>query len=159
MSACSSSCLSYNSGHKICRVQYTDNLVKLPVIYILLALIATAANIASQDAVVRMYTGPFAITLSMLVGTGIGLVIKYVLDKRYIFMFRANDVAHDGRTFFLYSLMGVVTTAIFWSVEIGFDRMFGTDRMRYVGAVLGLGIGYVTKYYLDKRFVFFVPGR
>jgi hypothetical protein len=26
--------------------------------------------------------------------------------------------------------------------------------MKYVGAVLGLAIGYVTKYQLDRRFVF-----
>ncbi|MEL7013152.1 MAG: GtrA family protein, partial [Pseudomonadota bacterium] len=29
-----------------------------------------------------------------------------------------------------------------------------TDLMRELGAVIGLTIGYVTKYQLDKRFVF-----
>lgn len=90
----------------------------------------------------------------MLIGTGIGLVVKYVLDKRYIFMFRARDAAHDTRTFGLYALMGVATTVIFWGFELGFNHVFGSDHMRYVGGVLGLAIGYVTKYYLDKRFVF-----
>jgi putative flippase GtrA len=55
--------------------------------------------------------------------------------------------------------MGLATTAIFWSVEFGFDRIFGTAHMRYVGAVIGLAIGYIVKYYLDKRFVFGSPGR
>ena len=32
---------------------------------------------------------------------------------------------------------------------------FSDDRhMRYVGAVIGLTIGYMTKYQLDRRFVF-----
>jgi putative flippase GtrA len=128
--------------------------VKLTLIYVVLALIATAVNIASQDAVVHIYTGPFAITVSMLVGTALGLVVKYVLDKRYIFMFRAKNAAHDSRTFVLYALMGVITTAIFWGFELGFNSVFGTAYMRYVGAVTGLAIGYLTKYYLDKRFVF-----
>lgn len=138
-------------------LQIRNNYVKLPLTYALLALIATAVNIGSQDAVVRLYSGPFAVTISMLVGTAIGLVVKYILDKRYIFKFKARDTAHDSRTFALYTLMGIATTAIFWGVELGFDRMFGTANMRYVGGVLGLAIGYVTKYYLDKRFVFVAP--
>jgi putative flippase GtrA len=146
--------LGYNTEPRIGKKQQNRTHVKLLFIYVLLALIATAANIGSQDAVVRTYSGPFAVTISMLIGTGVGLVIKYVLDKRYIFKFRANDIAHDSRTFALYSIMGLVTTAIFWSVELGFDYAFGTAHMRYVGALVGLSIGYVTKYYLDKRFVF-----
>ena len=46
------------------------------------------------------------------------------------------------------------TTAIFWGFEYGFWLAFGTARMRYLGGVIGLVIGYVTKYHLDKHFVF-----
>jgi putative flippase GtrA len=128
--------------------------VKLPLTYAFLALVATAVNIGAQDAIVRLYSGPFAVTLSMLIGTGVGLVVKYVLDKRYIFSFRARDAAHDTKTFALYSLMGIATTVIFWGFELSFDYLFGTANMRYLGAILGLAIGYLTKYYLDKRYVF-----
>lgn len=128
--------------------------VKLASRYALLALVATAMNIGSQDLFLRLYHGPFAIGLSMIAGTGIGLVVKYVLDKRYIFGFRARDAAHDGKTFMLYTLMGLATTVIFWGFELGFEYLFADRRMRYLGGVIGLGIGYVTKYYLDKRYVF-----
>jgi putative flippase GtrA len=128
--------------------------VRLSLTYAFLALIATIANIGAQDLVVRLYHGPFAVVISMIVGTGIGLVIKYVLDKRYIFRFRARDAVHDGQTFMLYTLMGLVTTVIFWGFELGFDYVFADKQMRYVGGVIGLAIGYVSKYYLDKRFVF-----
>jgi putative flippase GtrA len=50
--------------------------------------------------------------------------------------------------------MGVVTTVLFWVTEYTFDLWFETKTMRYVGAVIGLGIGYLTKYYLDKKYVF-----
>jgi putative flippase GtrA len=90
----------------------------------------------------------------MIVGTGVGLVVKYVLDKRYIFRFRARDAAHDGKTFFLYTVMGLATTAIFWGFELGFDYLFATKQMRYMGGVLGLAIGYLVKYNLDKHYVF-----
>jgi putative flippase GtrA len=50
--------------------------------------------------------------------------------------------------------MGLVTTAIFWGTETLFWWLWHTDAMRELGAVIGLTIGYVTKYQLDKRFVF-----
>jgi putative flippase GtrA len=128
--------------------------VTLVLTYALLACIATLANIGAQDLLTRLYAGPYAIVLAMIAGTAVGLVVKYVLDKRYIFRFRARDLGHDSRTFALYTLMGLATTAIFWSFELGFEHLFGTRAMRYLGAVLGLAIGYVTKYHLDKRYVF-----
>lgn len=126
----------------------------LPLRYAFLALLATAVNILCQDLSIRLYQGTGAVALATLAGTGVGLVFKYVLDKRYIFHFRATNAAHDGRTFALYLVMGLATTALFWGVEFGFDHLFGNKTMRYVGAALGLAIGYLAKYHLDKRFVF-----
>ena len=131
--------------------------MKLTFTYALLALIATLGNIAAQELSGRLYAGPAAVTLSVLVGTAAGLVLKYVLDKRYIFRFKAQSAAHDGKTFVLYAVMGLVTTVIFWGFEFGFDLLFESKSMRYLGGVIGLGIGYVTKYQLDKRYVFRHP--
>jgi len=128
--------------------------MQLALTYALLALIATAVNIGAQDAAIRIYNGTFGVTLSILIGTAVGLAVKYVLDKRYIFRFRARDAAHDGKTFLLYSIMGLVTTVIFWGFEFGFDSVFQTKDMRYAGGIVGLAIGYLIKYRLDKRFVF-----
>jgi len=90
----------------------------------------------------------------MLVGTGVGLVTKYILDKRYIFIFKAENLAHDGGLFLLYSVMGIVTTALFWIIEYGFHWIFATDLMRYIGGAIGLIMGYLIKYRLDEQFVF-----
>lgn len=128
--------------------------MRLAVTYAILALIATAANIGAQDIVIRGYSGAFDVLLSVSVGTGVGLVVKYILDKRYIFRYRAHNAIHDGQTFALYALMGLATTVIFWGFEFGFDHLFETKEMRYLGGVIGLAIGYLTKYHLDKRFVF-----
>jgi hypothetical protein len=128
--------------------------MKLATIYIILALIASAANIGSQDLIIRNYSGAFAVTVSVAVGTVVGLLIKYVLDKRYIFSFRARDARHDGQTFALYALMGLVTTTIFWGFEFGFHALFDSKELRYLGGAIGLAIGYVLKYRMDKRYVF-----
>ena len=128
--------------------------MKLAAIYALLAAIATATNIGAQAGFLLVYSGAYAIALSIMVGTGIGLIVKYGLDKRYIFRFKAENAAHDSKVFILYASTGVITTAVFWGFELSFHTLFGTDQMRYLGGVIGLAIGYVTKYELDKRFVF-----
>ncbi len=122
--------------------------------YALFAAVATLANLASQDVSIRLYNGTLGLYVSIAVGTLVGLAVKYVLDKKYIFYHKAKNAVDDGRMFVLYTLMGVFTTLIFWASEIGFEFAFGTKTMRYIGATLGLLVGYITKYQLDKRFVF-----
>jgi len=128
--------------------------VTLAVTYTVFAVLATVVNIGTQDLFVRMYDGPFSLVASVGLGTVTGLVVKYVLDKRYIFRFQTTDALHNTRTFMLYSFMGVFTTIIFWGFEFGFNYLFGSKELRYLGGVIGLGIGYVSKYHLDKQFVF-----
>ena len=122
--------------------------------YTIFALLATAANIGAQELAIRLYGGDYAVTLAIMVGTAVGLTVQYVLDRKYIFHFRVESVSHDTRTFVLYTLMGVVTTAIFWGFEFGFYFLFESKSMRYLGGIIGLAIGYWMKYHLDKRFVF-----
>jgi hypothetical protein len=43
---------------------------------------------------------------------------------------------------------------MFWGMELGFEFWFQTRAARYLGAVIGLSIGYAVKYRLDKHFVF-----
>ncbi|MGL4324841.1 MAG: GtrA family protein [Beijerinckiaceae bacterium] len=129
----------------------------LAVTYAILAAVAIVINILAQDIVIRLYTGPMALAASVIAGTGAGLVAKYSLDKKFIFKFVTHSAAHNSKTFLLYALMGVGTTIIFWTFEFGFHAAFGTRGMRYLGGIIGLVIGYVAKYYLDKRFVFRTP--
>ena len=118
------------------------------------AVIATAANLITQALVVWVYSGVYAIELSVLAGTAAGLPIKYVLEKRHIFEFESDSLKHDGKLFFMYSFLGLFTTALFWGVEFTFQWVFGTDLMRYLGGAIGLSLGYIIKHHLDKRFVF-----
>ena len=127
---------------------------KLAIRYSILAAVATLANIAAQEGTLQVYQGFFEIGLSIFVGTAVGLVVKYILDKRYIFRFKAQNRRHDSRIFILYTVMGLLTTVIFWGFEWAFQLLYETKEMRYLGGVIGLTLGYLTKYQLDKRFVF-----
>lgn len=122
--------------------------------YSLFAVIATLSNLLSQDLVVGLIPHSTGLILSILCGTVTGLVVKYWLDKHYIFNVVTRDMKQDGQIFLLYTLMGILTTFIFWGTELAFHFYFETREMRYAGAVLGLTIGYYIKYQLDKRFVF-----
>lgn len=90
----------------------------------------------------------------MIIGTAAGLIIKYVLDKNYIFQYEVKSHSEELQKFSLYSFIGIFTTCIFWITEILFAFIFEHENAKYLGAIIGLSIGYTAKYYLDKMFVF-----
>lgn len=122
--------------------------------YAAFAVIATVANLATQRVVLQFGDTGTLFALAVGAGTIVGLFIKYLLDKRWIFYDLATGIKKHSRKFSLYTAMGVVTTAIFWGMETAFWLIWQTDVMRELGAVIGLTIGYVVKYNLDQRFVF-----
>ena len=127
------------------------------ILYAVFAVIATVINLGVQRLVLAWDRGAAGFALAVFCGTLAGLVVKYALDKRWIFADASTGLKAHGRKFTLYTVMGLVTTAVFWGTETAFWLIWQTDLMREVGAVIGLSIGYVTKYQLDRRFVFATP--
>lgn len=112
------------------------------------------ANIANRHVVLRFGEtgGRFAAALG---GPGIvDLAIIYLLDRRRIFYGVETDVKHYSREFSLYLVLALITTAIFWRTETAFWLIWQTNFTAKLGAVLGLLVGCVVKYDLDRRFVF-----
>ncbi len=122
--------------------------------YILFAVISTLFNLLFQYFSFGIYEGVGSLYIAMFFGTLAGLIVKYVLDKKFIFYHEVENKKDDAKKFALYSLMGVFTTIIFWGTEIAFDTFSQNPNAKYLGAVIGLSIGYVIKYFLDKKFVF-----
>ncbi len=122
--------------------------------YVAFAILATLVNLAAQVCVFTLYQGTGAIYFAIFTGTLTGLIVKYLLDKQFIFEYQSNNMRDDAQKFALYSLMGIFTTLLFWAVELGFDFFIAHDHAKYWGAVVGLSLGYLLKYQLDKRFVF-----
>lgn len=122
--------------------------------YTLFAVISIAINIGTQMFSMQVYSGLYAVEVSIVMGTATGLPLRYFLEKRYIFNFKSKNVVHDGQLFVLYGFLGVFTTAIFWGTEYLFHLIFDNDTMRYLGGLVGLVIGFCVKYQLDKKFVF-----
>ncbi|MBB5399867.1 putative flippase GtrA [Paraburkholderia youngii] len=127
---------------------------RLVIFYAMFAAISIAANIGLQKLSLITYSGAFSVPLSVVVGTGGGLVVKFLLDKLWIFRYQHRDLSHGIQSFLLYTVMGLATTAIFWGFEFGADAIYHSEPARFTGGVIGLVIGYVVKYRLDKKFVF-----
>ncbi|OUX36981.1 MAG: hypothetical protein CBE33_04240 [Candidatus Pelagibacter sp. TMED273] len=122
--------------------------------YFFFSSISIVVNISSQFLINYFILKNEFIYLSILFGTFNGLVLKFFLDKKFIFYFNSKSIYTIQKKFFLYSLTGVATTIFFWSVEILFHFLFSNPNSKYIGGILGLSIGYIIKYYLDKKFVF-----
>jgi putative flippase GtrA len=122
--------------------------------FIIFAVISILFNLLSQYLSFLFYTGFGSLYTAMFTGTLSGLVVKYVLDKKLIFYHVVENKKDDAKKFALYSLMGVFTTIIFWGTEIAFDALSQNPNSKYLGAIIGLSIGYIIKYFLDKKFVF-----
>ncbi|MDQ2092277.1 GtrA family protein [Marimonas arenosa] len=128
------------------------NTLALVFLYAAFAIIATLVNLGAQRVVLALDSDWFF--LAMLAGTAVGLVTKYVLDKRWIFSDALRPARKEVRLFTLYTITGIGTTLVFWGSETAFWLIWQTHEMREVGAVIGLTVGYVLKFNLDRRFVF-----
>ena len=96
--------------------------MKLVLSYALLALIATVANIGAQDLAIRLYSGVNSVVLSIAIGTGVGLVVKYALDKRWIFLDAYETHAAELRKIVIYGASGSLGTAAVQIDQQIFDR-------------------------------------
>ncbi len=122
--------------------------------YSLFAIISIMLNLGSQYIFLYFYQGYLALYIAIFIGISLGLISKYILDKKYIFYYVAMGKYDDGKKFLLYATIGGVLTIIFLVFELGFHYLFATEYAKYVGALIGISIGYTGKYFLDKRYVF-----
>lgn len=121
--------------------------------YTLFAVVAGLANLASQALVLNIAPS-LPLVFSILVGTGVGFLAKYALDKHWIFFDGYADQRTELRKITVYGLFSVGTTLLFWASELAAWQLWHTDVAKYCGAVAGLTLGNWIKYQLDKRYVF-----
>ncbi|MEE2924064.1 MAG: GtrA family protein [bacterium] len=127
--------------------------------YFTFAIICTIINLGTQFLILEginqnKYDHDTMVLSAMFCGTFAGLLSKFFLDKFYVFMDPRENLNTELSKFFIYSSMGVITTAIFWLTEWCFYITWKNPAAKYIGGLLGLSLGYCLKYILDQRFVF-----
>ena len=121
--------------------------------YVVFAFLAGACNLLSQ-AFASSVSPAMPLMISIVFGTGIGFLTKYILDKRWIFYDPYQGHQSEARKLSIYGASGIVTTLVFWSVELSSWAVWHTSFAKFTGACVGLMLGNILKYNLDKRFVF-----
>ncbi len=122
--------------------------------YATFAAFSIGINLLFQYLSFLVYDDSMSLYIAMLNGTIAGLICKYILDKKYIFFWKTTTIGDDVRKFTIYSAIGGLLTLAFWVFEVAFDVLFDSEYAKYIGAVIGLTIGYTSKFYLDRKFVF-----
>lgn len=129
-------------------MEYKTSEIKILFLYILFIFIASITNFASQIIVQLLFKN---ILLTIVIGTVSGLIMKYILDSRYIFQSSTNL---ELKNFFLYSFFGALLTPIWWLFEyLGYLFTSSFEWGLFWGGI-GLSLSYYLKYLLDKKYVF-----
>lgn len=122
--------------------------------YSCFAFLATLANIFTQRIIMSFKQTNLFFIFAILIGTIVGLIIKFFLDKKWIFFDNTSGIKLQSLKFGVYTSMSIISTLVFWVTEILFWVIGQTEHMREIGALIGLTFGYIIKYNLDRRFVF-----
>jgi len=97
----------------------------------------------------------YGLLIQMAFATIIAFIFKYLIDKIFIFKDNTKYLSKTHfKQIFLYGFFAVFTTLIFWAAELSFKQFLNFKNSHYVGAVIGLAIGYTIKFILDRKFVF-----
>ena len=121
--------------------------------YILFAILSTLVNLFSQFLTFAILDYEYETYIAIANGTIAGLLVKYLLDKYYIFNLNVKEYS-SSNTFVPYVLTSILTTIIFWVTELWFINYIQISYTEYIGAIVGLSMGYTLKYFLDRDFVF-----
>ena len=121
--------------------------------YILFAILATTVNIFFQYLSFLLIEHKYELYIAMLNGTILGMILKYYLDKNFIFYYVKKEF-NNKNIFLLYIFTSIFTTILFWAIELWFSYYVNINYSEYLGALVGLTLGYSLKYLLDKQLVF-----
>lgn len=124
--------------------------------YALFCVLAGVCNLATQELVI--YQAPrLPIMAPILAGTVVGFAVKYVCDKLWIFDDPFGGSRGELRKIALYGAFSVLTTGVFWTIELASWTIWRTPEAREIGGAVGLTVGCWLKYLLDKHWTFATP--
>lgn len=120
-------------------------------IYFLCVLLASSVNLGAQEIIFFFFSN---IWLAMFIGVGVGTVVKYITNKKFVFSYKPESKREEANTFAWYSFFGVFVAAFFFLIEYGTFKLWDYQYSRQIGAVLAMLVTTAIKYKIDKHIVF-----
>ncbi|GAG57700.1 unnamed protein product [marine sediment metagenome] len=90
--------------------------------------------------------------IGSIVAVGITYIIKFFLDKYLVFKKTSLNVKETSQEFFKYFGFAILTTIENIGIQFVFTNLFNAPLE--VSIIIALSIGYTTKFFLDRKYVF-----
>ncbi len=109
-----------------------------------------------NDFIQALYCSTNSINMPELIGSivavGITYVIKFFLDKYLVFKKTSIKIKETSQEFLKYFGFAILTTIENIGIQFILTNIFGAPIE--IGILIALSIGYVTKFFLDRKYVF-----
>ena len=105
---------------------------------------------------IQMFYCSTSPNMSELIGSiaavGITYTIKFFLDKYIVFKKSSLKIKETSQEFFKYFGFAILTTILNIGIQFILTNVFNAPLE--ISFVIALSIGYITKFFLDKKYVF-----
>ena len=108
---------------------------------------------------IRIYycsTNPYNMPelIGSIVAVGITYIVKFILDKFVVFKRTAIQLKETSEEFFKYFFFAIITTIENIGIQFLMTNFLHTPLE--ISMVVALTIGYITKFLLDRKYVFII---
>jgi len=90
--------------------------------------------------------------IGSIAAVGITYIIKFFLDKYFVFKKSSLKLKETSQEFLKYFGFAILTTIENIGIQFLLTNFFNTALE--VSIIVALSIGYITKFFLDRKFVF-----
>ncbi len=92
--------------------------------------------------------------IGSIVAVGITYIVKFILDKFVVFKRPAFQLKETSEEFFKYFFFAIITTVENIGIQFLMTNFLHTPLE--ISMVVALSIGYITKFLLDRKYVFII---
>jgi putative flippase GtrA len=90
--------------------------------------------------------------IGSILAVGITYIIKFFLDKYIVFKKKGSKLKDTSKEFFKYLIFAIITTIENIGIQFILTNFLGFPLE--LSFIIALSIGYITKFFLDRKYVF-----
>jgi putative flippase GtrA len=90
--------------------------------------------------------------MGSILAVGITYIVKFFLDKYIVFKKKGSKLKDTSIEFFKYFIFALLTTIENIGIQFALTNFLGFPLE--LSSIIALSIGYLTKFFLDRRYVF-----